>query len=91
MLFVICFNNSIISVLRQKQIMTLNMKCVSRRLFEVLKGKYSLKLCCKLKRAKYISFSTCNGLSLVMSLVMSREKTFTLGHKQPYSIYYHAD
>ena len=30
-------------------------------------------LCCKLKRAKCISFSTCNGLSLVIS----REKTFT--------------
>ena len=61
MLFVICFNNGIISVI----IMTPNMKCVSRRLL----GNVSLKICCKLKRAKVISssFSTCNGLSLVMS------------------------
>ena len=36
--------------------------------FYVLKGNYSLKLCCKLKRAKSFSFCRWNGLSIVIYL-----------------------
>ena len=70
MLYVTCFNNGIIIV--QIPIKTSNdskYEMCFKKSFLSLKGKHSLKLCCKLK----LSFSTCNGLPYVMS----REKTLT--------------
>ena len=37
------------------------MKYVSSCLFKVLKGKHTLKLCCKVKHARFISLATRNG------------------------------